>query len=262
MDSTLVAVTLISMSMAVALSVIVWRMLREERRRSAARVIALSHLAADAGSGLQIARDGGQVSRSREMGVRSPRQPSVDLPLNRQAQPPTPNLFSQPSDARSPWGGRLAVMACVALAATAVVLFALSSQQRHATASRQTTAAQAPAAAPLELLSLHDSRDATSLTVTGLVQNPSTGAPLSQVAVTAFALDEKGDFLASGRAMLEVTPLTPGEQSPFSVSVPITGNVARYRIGFRADDGRVIAHVDERGSGDRGPGTGGSTFDE
>ena len=34
MDSTLVTVTLLSMAMAVSLSVIVWRMLRDERQRS------------------------------------------------------------------------------------------------------------------------------------------------------------------------------------------------------------------------------------
>src|SRR5436190_20029716 len=41
MDTTLVIVTVLSMGMAAALSVIVWRLLREERRRSEARVAAL-----------------------------------------------------------------------------------------------------------------------------------------------------------------------------------------------------------------------------
>jgi len=30
------------------------------------------------------------------------------------------------------------------------------------------------------------------------------------------------------------------------ISVPVTDAVARYRIGFRGEDGRVIAHVDKR----------------
>ena len=33
------------------------------------------------------------------------------------------------------------------------------------------------------------------------------------------------------------------------VTVPVAENVARYRIGFRGDDGRVIAHVDRRQQG-------------
>ena len=78
------------------------------------------------------------------------------------------------------------------------------------------------------------------------MQNPRSGAPLSRVTVTAFAFDDKGAFLASGRALIDVTALSPGDESPFVVSVPVTETVARYRIGFRGEDGRVIAHVDKR----------------
>src|SRR3954451_2555391 len=46
MDTTLVMVTLLSLGMAGALSVIVWRMLRDDRERSDARVAALATLAA------------------------------------------------------------------------------------------------------------------------------------------------------------------------------------------------------------------------
>src|SRR4029079_12636241 len=46
MDSTLVTVTVLSMGMAAALSVIVWRLLRDERQRSEARVAALKTRAA------------------------------------------------------------------------------------------------------------------------------------------------------------------------------------------------------------------------
>src|SRR5215207_354103 len=46
MDTTLVGVTLLSLGMAAALSVIVWRMLRDERARSEARVTALAAMAA------------------------------------------------------------------------------------------------------------------------------------------------------------------------------------------------------------------------
>ena len=100
--------------------------------------------------------------------------------------------------------------------------------------------------AGLELLSLRDARQPGSLTITGLVQNPRGGAPLSRVTVTAYAFDDKGAFLASGRALIDVTALSPGDESPFVVSVPVTETVARYRIGFRGEDGRVIAHVDKR----------------
>ena len=34
--------------------------------------------------------------------------------------------------------------------------------------------------------------------------------------------------------------------TPFVIAVPVSGTVARYRVGFRAADGSVIAHVDRR----------------
>jgi len=153
----------------------------------------------------------------------------------------------------SPWGGRLVVMAGLGLVVASVILFSLTATSKS-TAEKNAAAALAPAAQPgpnavvagLELLSLRDRRQPGSLTITGLVQNPRSGAPLSRVTVTAFAFDDKGAFLASGRALIDVAALSPGDESPFVVSVPVTETVARYRIGFRGEDGRVIAHVDKR----------------
>jgi hypothetical protein len=66
------------------------------------------------------------------------------------------------------------------------------------------------------------------------------------VAATAFLFGADGTFLASGRAPLDFTILRPGDESGFVISVPVTLPVARYRIGFRGDDGRIIGHVDRR----------------
>ena len=155
----------------------------------------------------------------------------------------------------SPWGPRFAVMAGLGLVVASAILFALTSAGKAA-ATRQAgraavtaAAAQAganPSVAGLELLSLRDARQPGSLTITGLVQNPHAGAPLSRVTVTAYAFDDQGAFLASGRAPIDVTTLAAGDESPFVVSVPVTETVARYRIGFRGEDGRVIAHIDKR----------------
>jgi hypothetical protein len=60
------------------------------------------------------------------------------------------------------------------------------------------------------------------------------------------ALGEDGAILASGRAPLDFTSLAPGDESPFLVTVPVNGRVARYRIGFRTEDGGIIGHVDKR----------------
>ena len=242
MDATLITVTVLSMTMAAALSAIVWRMLRLERRRSHARVAALS-----------------AAARRTETAVRE----EHDLPL-------APRSFGEGAASRvgsaqsdlfvarereSPWGARIAVMAALALVVASVVLFSLAARERRGAQAKTDVSSDPSAKAQLELMSLHDSRQAGSLTITGLVQNPRAGAHLSRVAVTAYTFDDKGSFLASGRALLDVTALAPGDESSFSVTVPATDQVARYRIGFRDESGRVIAHVDRRdqGTGTRDP---------
>jgi hypothetical protein len=226
MDTTLVGVTVLSMMMAASLSVIVWRMLRDERQRSEARVLALSRMAGH-------------------------RAQNHELPLNDAPVVMASSLFTAPEHA-SPWGHRVAVMTGLGLVVASMILFALTAADRKAPARGvQAPAAQgaAPAAATaagLELLSLRDTRQADALTITGLVHNPRAGAPLTRVTVTAYTFDDKGSFLASGRALIDVTALAPGDESPFVVSVPVSDAVARYRIGFRDEAGRVIAHVDKR----------------
>jgi hypothetical protein len=241
MDTTLVTVTLLSMGMAAALSVIVWRMLRDERQRSEARVVHLA-MAANHRAAVELPP------------VRMDVPAADDVPAvpDRSVATRT-SLFAEPP-LSSPWGHRLAVMTGLALVLASVVLFALA-----ANGARASAAAAAPAAAPgakpsaaapgLELVSLRDSRHDGALTITGLVRNPAGAAPRQRVTVTAYTFDDKGSFLASGRALIDVTSLAGGDESPFVVAVPVTDTVARYRIGFRADDGSVISHVDKRQQG-------------
>jgi hypothetical protein len=66
------------------------------------------------------------------------------------------------------------------------------------------------------------------------------------VVATAFLFGPDGAFLTSSRAPLDFTTLAPGDESAFLVSIPVTQPVARYRISFRTQDGRVIEHVDKR----------------
>jgi hypothetical protein len=250
MDTTLVTVTLLSMGMAAALSVIVWRMLRVERQRSDARVNALVAMSAR-----ETDRPAPSTPATRGFhqtvqttAAASSRPETDELPL-RHVPASAGAMFAEPESV-SPWGHRFAVMAGLALVLTMAILVTLTMTDRaapHASAAVAGAATPGSAAAPgLELLSLRDARDPRSLTITGLVQNPAGGVPLARVTVTAYAFDDKGSFLGSGRAALDVASLAPGDQSPFVVSIPATESVARYRIGFRGEDGRVIAHIDKR----------------
>ena len=88
-------------------------------------------------------------------------------------------------------------------------------------------------------------REGTTLTVSGLIRNPSSGAAVNGVTAVVFAFDRNGGFVASGRAPLEFGSLAPGDESPFVVAVPNVSDVARYRVSFRTDHG-VVRHVDRR----------------
>jgi hypothetical protein len=118
----------------------------------------------------------------------------------------------------------------------------------------------ASARQPLELLSLRHSTDETgAFVVTGLVQNPDQSTMLRDVVATVFLFDAQGRYFASGRAKLDISTLNAGEESPFVVKIPKAATVSRYRVGFRLDNGGVVAHVDRRGQPPSG--TSGDTID-
>jgi hypothetical protein len=252
MDTTLVIVTVLSMSMAAALSAIVWRMLRLERQRSNARVAVLTTLAHAA------------PARPAAVPDRPARPVLIDLPITSPSAatpgretPAIAPLFTAPEQV-SPWGPRFAVMTAGALIVTSIVLFSLAAHaptpargvaSTSASVSGGRQASATAGAGGLELLSLRDTRQPGSLTITGLVQNPRNGAALTRIAVTAYTFDGNGSFLASGRALIDVTALAPGGESPFTVTVAVSDAVARYRIGFRDEAGQVIPHVDRRQPG-------------
>lgn len=259
MDTVLLSVTALSLVLSTGLAVIVAKLLGDERRRSDARVAALSELAAEPERldhdvvTLPVAR----VAVPPRPPVAARPMPIAPAPVRHaagvdlQIRPLEPGpgvgeLFSQP-DVASPWRGRLAIAGSIA--AVILVAVALSSSRAPDTRAAAAPSNRATAAepAPLELLSLRHERQEQRLTITGLVQNPRSSAPLSRVVATALVFGPGGAFLSSGRAPLDFSTLAPGDESPFVVDVTVTGLVDRYRIAFRSEDGRVLAHIDKRG---------------
>lgn len=212
-------ITVLSMAMALSLSVVVWRVVRDDRRRSEARVHALTDLAV---------------------------RPDI------RASSPAPALSLAPPPQPSAWGTRAAIVACLALVLTTVVLMMLTARTRASMPAPADNAAGATNPARLELLSLRDSREGGMLTIAGLVNNPRGAAPLRDVKVTADLFDASGVLVTSGTTDLDVRSLAPGDQSPFVLSVTTAKRVARYRVRFLNADGRVIQHVDRRGQAPEG----------
>ncbi len=154
------------------------------------------------------------------------------------------DLFAQ-APRTSPWSARLAIAVTLAIVVAASGWALATGTSRVAGPPDRVSAADARPR-PLELLSLQHVQAPEQLTVTGVVENPRDGAPLTHVVATAVAFGPDGSLLARGRAPLDSTSLGAGDQSPFAVTIPVTGTVARYRVGFRAADGGVIGHVDRR----------------
>jgi hypothetical protein len=224
MDALLGIVTAVSLGLTAAMAFVVWRLVQAERRRSDARVEALMQMAAGDGADTEL-----------EL------RPEVHA-----------DLFVEPHRT-SPWGGRIAIAAGLAIAVIGIGMLMRRADVPGSPGTPVPAAAHSPVEAArgvsvetLELLSLHHAQEGATLTITGLVQNPRSGRRLEGITDTVFLFAPDGDFVGSGRAPLDFTRLAPGDESPFVVTIQVTGSVSRYRVGFRGSDGRVIGHVDRR----------------
>ena len=247
MDIVLLAITIVSLVVALVMSVVAWRASRDERARSAARVAAL----AAAARLDQPAADTVMVQK-----------PIVARPV---AAPPRPAPWNPPSAPHSvgqaeqfgdsflgsavavpPSGGRQRGLAIAASLLFVVVVVGGYFSIYGGGSGRNTTEQTAASASPLELISLRHERRNSRLAITGLVRNPNGGTAVEKLAAVVFLFDQRGAFVTSSRADVDFTQLTPGDESPFVINVDAPNNVARYRVSFRTDAG-VVPHVDRRG---------------
>jgi uncharacterized membrane protein len=181
-----------------------------------------------------------------------------------QASAPKPHALQQTLESAAPmfgateehgaparrWMVLAAVVGVMAMIVGVVYVIHQSAVSASAESIQTTAAAPTPSGQPrpLELLSLRHAVDADgSFTVTGLVQNPFDGRIVRRAVAVVYLFDREGNYFASGKASLDFTSLQPGDESPFVVRVTNVSHVSRYRVGFRSEDGGVIAHVDRRG---------------
>jgi hypothetical protein len=211
MNAILLAVTGVSLLVAGFMSAIAWRMTREERRRSDARVAALSSA---------IYEEAGEQSG-------------------------TLRLFdhdSAPSPAR--YGMVVVVGACVVSAIAGFAVIAARTSNRPAVRSE---AAQSASDVPLELLALENERDGEQLVVRGIVRNPFDAAERDGLTAVVLVFGHDGALISTGRAAVPAGRLGPGATTPFVVSIAGAANVDRFRLSFRTD-ARIEPHVDRRTS--------------
>ncbi|HUF47659.1 MAG TPA: hypothetical protein VMM93_07570 [Vicinamibacterales bacterium] len=261
-----------------------WKLLREDRERSAARVAMLDELAREnaaelgepmhtrrpmsdrehdaaleAGWDLEIRpatqQADARVPEPRRLPLAEPRPEPVVQQATVQPDPPPVVADGMFGTAHDIPPGRPRGQFWTA-AATAIVVLGVGTGMvyavRHADAivgiGRQLTSPE-PSKTPLELISLrHTDTGGQAFTVTGFVQNPLGGGAARNVVAVVYLFDADGQYFASGRAPLDIRTLQPGDESPFVVTIPKVSGVTRYRVGFRTDEGDVVAHVDRRGS--------------
>ena len=255
MTTFLILVTVVSVALAIGMAVLLARLLREDRERSDARVAALAEMAIgpealdepvapvtfDAGNyaAIDLSTAGPEMDPIDDAGRHL--HPSL-LRIDSSVSQANAGLFA-PHDESSPWGRRVAVAGALAGILAAAVLVGTAGRAHRDDSPAASATAQTK---PLELLALHHARDGGSLTISGVVKNPAAGAPVLRVVATAYVFGPDGAFLTSGRAPLDRAVLPAGDQSSFVIKVPVNGDVARYRVGFRTEDGTVVSHVDKR----------------
>jgi flagellar basal body-associated protein FliL len=250
MEIVLIIITIVSVAAAIVAFMSARRAHQNERERSEARVAALAAAAEAHGSS-----DGGWMQvggewqwTSESPGIRTAEPAGIrdsGLGIRREAPITTEhseNMFGT-VQREGPAGSRFVLVAAAALilmlGGALVFLSTSSSDDDHG------TVASAPQADPLELVSLAHARASRVLTISGTVRNPSSGSKIEGLTAVVSLLDNNGGLISTKDVPLDYRALGPGEEAPFTVSVPDAGSVARYRVSFRAGTA-VVPHVDRR----------------
>jgi hypothetical protein len=207
----LLVLTLAALAAAAGLGAIAWRVVRDERARSQARVTALA-----------AAIDGAPAGPDAVAGVQA--------------------LFDADRRAKAPGAPLLRVVGGFVVAVLVIIAIALTNDRDTQPVAKPNAAQRQDPG--LELLSMRHEREGETLTITGLVRNHGT-TPAERITAVVFTFDRDGSFIASGRAPLDFNTLAPGDESPFRVAIPHVADVGRYRVSFRTEAG-AVRHVDRR----------------
>ena len=252
MDTAALVATLTS-ALAIGLTVVLLRFVRQDRQRSEARVLALVSLAANPARAPRATFDAPPVRLERRPAPKRV-EPAAQKPLARVAALETAAVAPELFEPAVPRAASHLIYIGIG-AAVMVTLIALGfrwSLSSGAAPATETSAAiggtaAAPTAQPLGLVALrHEQTADGSLVISGVVKNPAGSIAREKIFAAASLVGADGELIATARSPLDFTSLAPGEESPFVVRIAAVGNVARYRIGFRDASGHAVAHIDRR----------------
>lgn len=229
-------VTVLALLMTVGMGVVTWRLVREERRRSAAR---LSVLAAELARH-DAPRDMHDMDDIHDMDERQPSFSRGEGAGETAASSHTrAGLFQTQFGETEGWTRRLA-----GFGIAGIVLVAIISAAVLTFPGGRRDQALEEAQVPVELLALTHEHHDGMLAISGTIRNPGDGPEERHLTVMALALDRDGTVVATGRASLEPTGLPTETESTFAVSLP-ADDATRYRISFLFEN-MTVPHLDRR----------------
>lgn len=270
MDLMLLALTALSLAAALVFGGVAWRLARDERARSLARIAALGMAAdaepvvaapaapgstATAAPGVdelpptwtfpaRVAPRAAALARAQEPARRL--EPALELGIVPVVSGRSANVgeaFLRGSTDTVPADGRQRTLALAAIALLVAMVGGVAWTYVGATWQRDGQAALT--AAPLELVALRHERQGDTLAVSGTVRNPAAGQAVDGVSAIVQLFDQTGALVTRGQAQIDFLRLAPGDESPFVIAVAAPATVARYRVSFTNTAG-TMPHVDRR----------------
>ena len=249
MQFALGTVTVLALLLTIGMGVVTWRLVREERRRSAARLAALA----------AELKARGIVPASRRQPHVQPtvdrRAPMVDVAIDsldeyhaeervahREEPEAPPGLFERRFESAGGWAHRLTGIGVAGALLVVVVSVAIFAVPRGGAEENEPN--RLDERVPVELLTLTHEREDGMLAISGTVRNPEDGLDEPQLSVLAMVFDDSGAMVASGRANLEAEILPAGSESSFTISFTAE-QASRYRISFLVDE-TTVPHLDRR----------------
>src|SRR5262245_1562350 len=242
MESLLFATGLTSFVLGGAMTVFASRVVRQNRRREAARVQLLSALAFP--DGMPDDRSGPDVAFHFD---------ELEADEFRRDQPlAASSLFVEPEKSEAS-SRRALVLAALFLVMTAIVgayrWFGGTTAASSESAVSATAVATSPVTSPdprVELLVLEHRSTPAALLVTGRIRNTIHAAPLHDVVAMVHIVDRTGRILTTVRVPVTDAVLDAGESADFSAAVANAPNGDRYRVEFHAREGESIPQIDRR----------------
>ena len=230
MTALLMLVAIVSLAIAGVLAIYVRQLTRAEHERSEANAAALADMIGPPRLDVPAPFDASIEFGSGEAEDTPPQRLSPAMFNAAETPAASPRMFLIPA------------IGLFVVAATLSAIYLWNSPSAHTVSA----AAAETSDAPLELVALRHQRRGEALVISGLVRNPHGGRVIQSLSAIAFTFDKQGAFLASGRAPLDFPLLQPGDESPFTVTVPNSPAIGRYRVTFRTESG-IVPHVDRRG---------------